>query len=311
VVATAIWRGMGVLDDQRETVFPPEDVGLLSGVDRSYSPKLLAALTMEAVPATFEQLLHILEAGVKTATPATDTGGSGKIYTYDFPTTAQNTIKTYTLEGGDNQQEEEAEYCFVEKFTLAGKGGEAVTMAADWKGRQVVPSTFTNSLVVPTVEEILFSKGKLYSDAVSGTAGTTQISNTLLDMSLEINTGWVPVFTAEGALYFSFAKSVAPEIVLALTYEHDANAVAAKADWRAQTPRLLQLTFQGSALTTAGSAYTYKTLKLLLAGKWEKFDALGEQDGNDVVKGTFRARYDATAAKYCTITVVNELASVP
>ena len=41
------------------------------------------------------------------------------------------------------------------------------------------------------------------------------------------------------------------------------------------------------------------------------FDALGEQDGNNIVKGTFRARYDATAAKYCTITLVNELASVP
>lgn len=311
VAATAIWRGIGVLEDQRETVFVEENVGILSGVDRTHVPKLLAAITMEAVPATFEQLLHILEAGVKTVgTGAADSTGSGKIYTYDLPTTAQNSITTYTIEGGDNQQEEEAEYCFVEKFTLEGKAGEALMMSADWKGRQVVPSTFTGSLALPIVEDILFSKGKLYIDAVSGTAGTTQISNSLLEMSLETNTGWIPVFTADGQLYFSFAKSVAPEVLLNVTFEHDTNAVAEKAAWRAQTPRLLQLTFTGNALTTAGN-YTTKTLKIILAGKWEKFDPLGEQDGNDIVQGTFRARYDPTAAKFAQFLLVNELTTVP
>jgi hypothetical protein len=312
IPATTIWRGMGVLEDQRETVFVEEDIGYLSGVDRTYQPKLLGALSLESVPATFEQLPHLLEMGVKAVgTGAADGVGTGKIYTYDLPTTAVPTLKTYTIEGGDNQAVEEMEYCYAEKITLEGKAGEAVMMSADIKGRQVTDSAFTGALVAPDVVDILFSKGKLYIDIISGTWGTTQKSNTLLDMSLALNTGLVPVWTADGQLYFSFTKSTMPEVVLALTFEHDAISAAEKVKWRAQTPSLIQLKFEGPAVATPGTTYTYKTLIVNLAGKWEKFDSLGEQDGNDIIKGTFRARYNATAAKFAQIIVVNELATLP
>src|SRR5512139_862141 len=141
VAATAIWRGMGTIEDTREVVFVEEDVGIIPGTDRSYTPKLGAQLEMEAVPLTFEQVIHILEAGVKTiGTGVADGAGSGKIYDYAFPETTLNTIKTYTIEGGDNQEEEEMEYGFVSEFELAGRAGEAWTMAATWQGRQVTVS---------------------------------------------------------------------------------------------------------------------------------------------------------------------------
>jgi len=311
VAATTIWRGTGVIEDQRETVFVAEDIGYLSGVDRSYQPKLLGALALESVPATFEQLPHLLEMGVKAVgTGAADGAGSDKIYAYPLPTTAANTLKTYTIEGGDDQEAEEMEYCFAPDLTLEGKAGEAVMMSATIQGRQVIVSAFT-ALALTTVEEILFSKGKLYIDLVSGTLGTTQKSNTLLDMSLKLATGWIPVWTADGQLYFTFVKSTPPEVVLSLTFEHDGTAAAEKVNWRAQTPRLIQLKFEGAAVQTAGTTYSKKTLIVNLAGKWEKFDALGEQDGNDIIKATFRARYNATAAKYAELIVVNELATLP
>lgn len=310
IAATTIWRGRGVIEDQREHVFVEEDVGYLSGVDRSYQPKLFAALSMESIEATFEQLPHLFEAGIRTDTPAADSTGSGYVYQYTLPTTAATTIQTYTLEGGDNQEVEEMEYGFVEKITLEGKAGEALMMSADWKGRQVTVSAFTTTATLPSVEEILFSKGKLYIDAVDGTIGDTQKSSTLLDMSLELITGLVPVWTADGALYFTFAKQVMPEVVLALTFEHDGVSTAEKVNWRTQTPRLIRLPFEGTALTTAGN-YTSKSLVIDLAGKWEKFDALGDQDGNDVIKATFRARYNSTAALFGEILVVNELSALP
>ena len=100
---------------------------------------------MEDVPATYEQLLHILEAGVKTVSSSQDGTGSGYIYEYVFPTTAANSIKTYTIEGGDNTEEEEFTYGFVESFTLSGAPGESVMMGADWVGREVSTGTFTAS----------------------------------------------------------------------------------------------------------------------------------------------------------------------
>jgi hypothetical protein len=48
-----------------------------------------------------------------------------------------------------------------------------------------------------------------------------------------------------------------------------------------------------------------------MVGKWEKFDKLGEQDGNDIVQGTFRARYNSTAAAMFRAVVQNGLASLP
>jgi hypothetical protein len=310
VVCTTIWRGMGVLSDDRETVFPEEDIGYLSGVDRAYTPKLEASISMGSVEATFEQLPHILEAGVKTATPAQDSTGSGYVYTYTFPTTAANTLKTYTIEGGDNQAVEEMEYGFVESFTLEGNAGEALMVSAEWKGRQVSDSAFTTTATLPSVDEVLVSKGKVYIDDVDGTIGTTQISNTVLSVKLDVTTGQQAVYTADGNLYFSFVKTVMPEVMLDVTFEHDSNATDEIAAYRAGTPRLIRLEFAGPSLGTAGN-FTTKVLRVDLAGKWESFGPLEDTDGNDTRTGTFRARYNATAAKYAEIAVVNELTALP
>lgn len=312
VAATAIWRGMGTLEDTREVVFPEEDVGIFPGTDRMYAPKLGGQLEMEAVPLTFEQVFHILEAGVLTVgTGVADGAGSGKIYNYTFPETAANTIKTYTIEGGDNQEAEEMEYSFVSEFELAGKGGEAWTMAATWMGRQVTVSSFTGALTIPTVEEALFSKTLLYIDVIGGTYGTTVKSDTLLGASLKVTTGWVPVWTGVGAAYFGFAKQTPPEITLEITFEHDGTSAAEKVFWRAGTARKLQLKCVGSALATPGTAYTYKSLIVNLCGKWEKFNKIDEMDGNDIISSTFRGRYNSTAADAGNIIVVNEVATVP
>jgi hypothetical protein len=310
--ATTLWRGIGVLDDQREVKFPAEDVGIIGGTTRSYIPKLAGAINMDSIEATFEQLPHLLEAGVKAVgTGVADGAGSGKIYAYQFPTTALNTIKTYTIEGGDNQQAERMEYSFVSGFKLSGSPGEAYMMSAEWIGRQVANNAFTGSVAIPTVEEILFTKSKLYIDASGGTIGTTLVSDTLLGVELDVKTGIVPHFTANGELYFGIHQFTMPEITLKLTYLHNASAVAEKTAWRANSARLVRLLVEGSTLGTAGTLYTKKTLRVDLAGKYENFEPLGEMDGNNVLACTLRARYSSADALFAVLTVVNELASLP
>lgn len=312
VAATTIWRGIGTIEDQRETQFPDEHVGIMGGVARTYVPRLQGQLDFESVPATFEQLTHIFEAGIKElGSGVEDTGGSGYVYAYDLPTTTPNTPKTYTIEGGDNEGVEEMEHAFVTEFTLDGNAGEAVMVTATWQGRQVVASSFTTPLSIPDVEEILFSKGKLFIDNVDGTAGTTQVANSWLSFSLNHSTGFQPVYTGDGELYFSFVKQIGPEVTLDVTFEHDASSIAEKDAWRAQTPRLIQMLFEGSAFTTAGSDFTNKALIINLVGKWESFEKIGEQNGNDVVAGTFRARYHETPAMIGNYTIANGVSAVP
>jgi hypothetical protein len=309
VPATAVWRGLGTIEDQREIKFADEDVGLLSRTDRSYCAKLLASLQMEEVEATYEQLPYIFEGGIKLVnTGATDTGGSGKVYVYAVATNAKPTIRTFTIEGGDDQQAEEMEHAFVESFRLSASAGEALKVTANWLGRQVSTSTFTAPLSLPTVEEILSSKAVIFLDAT--TIGTTTASNTVLGFDIDVKTGLTPRWTHDGALYFSGVEQNEPEITATVTFEHDATAVAEKAAWRSGTRRLVRINISGSALTTAGT-FTYKTLRIDGGGKWEKFEKIGERDGNDIVTGTLRFRPDSTGANFATFTVVNETAVVP
>ncbi len=310
VNAATIWRGLGTIENRLTTVFPEEDVGYLGGLDRAYIPKVLAALDMESVPATYEHLPHIFEAGIAVEVATQDGAGTDYIYAYVHPTTAINTLKTYTIEAGDNQQEEQFVYGFVESYTLSGVAGESVMLTAQWLGREVAPGTKTAALSVIAVEEILTSKGKVYIDAVGGTIGTTQITNSILKFEYTENTGLIPIWTADGQIYFTHNRSVAPEITLQLTFEHDTSSVAEIAKWLAGTSSLVRLTFEGSTFGTPGTTYSVHTFIMDNAGQWEKFEKVGEQDGVDIITGTLRVRYNSTGSLFQEMVVVNELSAL-
>ena len=306
IAADIIWRGTGSIHDNMDLVFPTEDIGMLVPVGRSYISRYEAGLTLNETEATFEQLPHLFEMGIESVTP-TPTGTSDYTYTYIMPYASTDLVSstdlaTYTVEGGDNAAEEEFGYAFARSISLTGSAGQALMMSAEIVGRQVEAGTFTPGIAIADVEEILFGMGKLYISDVKAFPATDLISNQLLGMSLSIKTGWLPLYTADGALYFSFIKQTTPEVTLQITFEHDTTAVAEKAAWRAQTPRIIRLIFTG----TDG-----KELAIDIAGKWQSFDVLGEQDGNDIVSGTFRGTYNSTVGGMFQVAITNLLSKLP
>ena len=310
VAATTIWRGMGSIHDQREVIFPEEDVGYIGGTNRSYVARKWGELSMDSVEATFEQIGYILQAGVQTATASADGTGSGYIYEYIASTTAQNDTQTYTIEGGDDQQAEEFDYCFVSSFSLSGEGQGALMMSAEWQGREVSDTTFSTGATLPSVEEIIFNNASLYIDDCTGTIGGTAVSDTLLGMSLDYNTGIIPYWAVDGSLDFNQTKITGDDIVINLTYEHNASAASEKDNYQAGTPRQIRVKFEGTDLTTTGTAYSKKTLLLDMAGTYEDWSPLGDNDGNDIIEATLRVRYDEDAALKFEAVVVNEAASL-
>ncbi len=307
--ATVIWRGpAGFFEDEEVPVFVEEEVGLLAPLGRSYIPKAGAVMTPPETEATFEQLPYILMAGVEGTAGVAGTNASGTYYTwtFEFATGATKTTKTYTIETGDDVDQVEAEYCFVEDFHLTGAVDDALKMVATWRGRQVTEGIdFTTGIGMPAVEEIIFNKGVLKIDA--NTVGTSAVAGALIDMDLHAVTGLRAYQTAEGNLYFYATKQVGSEITCAITFEHIAAAVTEKAACKAKTLRLIQLQWTGGQAVGA----TNKTLTIQMAGKWEKFDVIGERDGNNIVAGTFRAAYSSTEDLYCNIAIVNALSALP
>jgi hypothetical protein len=312
----SVWRGTGTIQDARESIFPAEDIGIFGGTTRQYFPKLSSVLEMDDIELTFEQLPHILDAGIRNATPTTDTG-SDYIRTYTWPIVSSDTaestdIQTYSFKGGDNNEVEAFSFGFIREFGLSGNAGEAWKINSTWEGRETTTdSVGFVSVTIPTVEDALFSKSKLYIDASSDTIGTTLISNTLISAELSATTGWQAVHTASGRLDFSFIKQVMPEIKLNITFEHNNTASFEKNAWRNGLTRLIQIKIEGNALATAGALYSVKTIAINLAGKWDTFEKIGETDGNDIVTGNFIARYDSVSASFASIIVVNEVATMP
>lgn len=316
VAATTIWRGKGSLEDARTQVVTPEQIGYTVPSARIATSYLQGKLAMPATPATFHQLPYILEAGILSCTPTPDSG-TGDIYLYPMGHTSVNTIRTYTIESGDDTAAEEMEFSFVESFVLSGKYGELVQMSANWLGRQVTTGiTFTGSLTAPTVEEIVGGKGTLYIDEPSGTLGTTAITaGAILDFNLNVTTGLVARSTIDsGTAYFltDIYDREKFKAALSLTWRHNSDAVAERAKWAAGTARQIRLKFTGSALTTSGT-YTYHTLFIDLVGIYTKFSALENDSGDSTIKAEFEAGYDPTAdiTPLSFTVVVDNYASLP
>ena len=312
VAATTIprWDGCYIRDDM-EIYFPPENVGLLVDTDRACNPAKGASISVPENDATFEQILHILEMGIKTDTPAKDDAGDGYIYEYAFPTTAQLTPKTYTFEGGNDQDEYEVEYCHVTDFTLSGAVGQPLKFSANIVGRQASDTTFTESLTIPTVEEMLFQKCKFYISDVADGFGNDLLANTIIGFTLNVQTGYLARRTAGGNLYFSYLVHKKPMFTLDLSMEHNATAVAEIANGRALTARAVRMLCEGSEFSTGGTTYDNKSFILDLAGKYSAIPQVEDDDGVAIMNFTMQGGYNATLAQLGQITVVTDLSAVP
>lgn len=315
--ATAIWRGTGGdIQDGRTLEQIDELVGIIGGTDRTILTALAGSLSLAESPLTFEQgpYLNAMQFGGPTVGVA-DGAGTGKVYLTNIPTTAGVTPVPYSIEAGDDHEAEYMTYCLVTKQSFKGEMKKAVTVSADIMGRSVDPmpgGNFTALSTLQAIEDIVTNKGKVYLDPVSGAYGTTQVSDTILGFNVDIETFWIPKPTMDGNLFYSFATYAGHKITGSIEFEHNASAdgiAGEKLNWRNNTPRLLDLTFLGSALATPGT-YTNKTFRLRFPIRWLTFDSLGDRDGNSTVTGNFASRYNSTVGNAGSITYVNNVTTL-
>ena len=319
VAATTIWRGPATkIQDNQEKVRPQENIGVSAQTTRQYTPKKLANIDFPSGELHYETFDHILDAGVVYNAGTQDGVGTDYIRTHILSSSATapaaSTLKTKTIEAGDNLQAEVMEYGVVSEFELAGSMGEAWMLSAcKWFGRQSVLQAFTGSLTAPTLSNpFLFQKSKLYQDAVAGTIGTTQISATLEEAKISVTTGWLPKFAASGNLYFDEAQFIGAKMKVELTFYHNASAEAAKVLFRADTPRQWRIKTEGDAIATPGTLYSVKTGLWDFAGVISQYDgAKGDKEGINIAKITIECGYDPTAGLFAKFVNVNELSAMP
>lgn len=311
VAATRVVRGpVGSIVDSQEVVFPDENVGKAGQQDRAYIPATTCVYDQPECEATFEQLPIPMSASIDDIVSGSAVGSTPEAYSYTYAIPTNNAaaaIKSYTLEVGNNQAAHEMEYSFIPSWSLKGSQNTAVMLTNHWQGRQKTSASFTGALTPPTVEEILFNKGKLYYDALGGTLGQTQITGQWLGFNLNCVSGWKAITTGDGALYFTLPVFKAPLITGDITIEDAALAGTIRTAQAAKTTGLVRMLFEGSTTGTGGT-YQKKTLRVDLAVKWINIPAKDSQDDDDVLTLPFRVV--ETASVYCTLLVVNALSAV-
>ena len=221
--------------------------------------------------------------------------------------------QTLTARIGDNSKVVKGAYAYPKDFTIEGSGKgdtDVIMMSANWEVRQWIDDAFTASLSNVATDVFSFAESQLAIDAVGGTLGATDFG-VFTDFSLKYNTGIKKRYAANNSKnYDSAVLRGGPEIVITIGMPWDTKSQAEVGYWRAQTARKMRLKLNGATLGTGGTTYTKKTIQIDLPGKWESFDGLDDVEGGDIVRGTFRCKYNATAALNPVFTVVNELSTL-
>ncbi len=309
VAATTLWRGpFSMIEDASEVVTVDENVGLLVQAERTYFTKHMGRLAMPSTELTFEQVGHILEAGVKTVSP---TGTNPYTRAYAYPTdNSVPTPKSYTIETYNNLADVDAlemNGALVEEFTFEGNAREAWKMSSTWFGRRPVTTTPTSLSTLVTVEEALIPKTLLYIDATGGTVGTTQKSGVFMGAQVRVKTGLIPLPVGDGNLYHSTYKWTKPEITFTITMELEKDGAASmvsteRTAFTNRTVRLFKLKCTGS-----GS----KEFSVSFAGVYDSVGDYTNSDGNTTVQLSGHAVYSSADTLFWSTTVVNTIATLP
>lgn len=308
VAATTIWRGpFGAPEDTRIRKIKEEDVGTLVAAELSYDTRLGATLAMPSTELTFEQVAHLLEAGIATVTPS-GTGTYTRVYA--LPLSTARTIRTYTLEAGNvlvPADQMEIPYAFVSEMEFSGKVDEAWMMSATWLGQRWVTAPMTGALSVPAVEPALFGRTRFYVDNSGGAIGTTLVSGMLLEATIKIETGIQFVPIGDGNLYPIAHKYVRPRGTFTLAYELEQTGAASfvateRSRFQSNAGRLIRLDVPGSSAA--------RNFRIDFYAIYDKFGAYENSDGNISVKVEGHFGYSSTDSLFATFTVINNIASM-
>ncbi len=323
VVPRFLWRGLvNGIDDQREVTTAEENVGIFGGTDRSYTPKLLAELSIPETEATYEQLPDIFmmcgfgtSGGGNRAGSAQGASGSSVIFTLPIPTQTMPITYSYTAEVGDmregaggNNNAEVMPYSLCKELTLTWEGGAAVKMEATLMGRY---GTATNAMgsfsaagTLVTVDEVLSSNGTVYMAPVTSSFGNHGVTpGNILAGNITFESKWEPKFPIDaGVTYFHTAVFTGCDISGELTMEmqisgtYGAGGSAGVVEkWRQEQPFLMRVAVPGATIAE-GTTITRKLLQIDLPIKIKKVEPLDDMNGNDIRVVQFESRYNESSA---------------
>lgn len=254
-------------------------------------------------PLDYEHIVYLLSSVMSYAAPVQQDTTTAYQWTHAIAQSAEDTVKTYTVEVGDLNQAGKFTYGLVREMTITLTREEA-TVSATMVGQAWQDGiTMTASPTVIPVKQVLPTQVDVYLDTTSTGIGTTRLTrNFRAELTLGERYGLVwPLNSSVSG--FAAHVEVPVEATLALRVEADSSGMVPLTYLRSGDPLYVRIKATGP---TISGSYTY-SFQADVAGIVSEVGSFEDEDGVYAIEWTLAVTHDANwgSGKNLEVTVVN------
>lgn len=145
-----------------------------------------------AIDATYEHLIYLLQGFFGVGTVTGTSGSAQFTHTFNGATTVTPSPGIYTFEWTDSTDAYLINGALFKTLKIAGKKGSVWTAEGDIVAANMTTGALTTTLSDPSpvVNLIRMADTNIYLDISTGTIGTTVVSASLIEFSLELESGY-------------------------------------------------------------------------------------------------------------------------
>lgn len=318
---TKLLAQVSVPGDIRNWVIPGAGTGerVPGQLDSAFLREVLADGIVLSTPAEmgglYYQLLPlILSACIKGGISAAESNSGEGDYIWPFTNnlSAVEALETFTLEYGDDSQSYETAYCLVPSFEITGNAdtGEVV-LTAQVVGDDILESTVTGAIAVPTATYLVGGLSRVYVDNAWSGLGGSELALALVDFRLSVNGGVHHKRTGSASLKVGSHDQGENIVTLELGLEGSvADVKTERGYYMASTKTTRHVRLEIDSGIAIGSGDNHK-LTIDIAGLWTAWQVMGrELNGNNLEVATLTCGKDKTGANAYGIQVITDVSAI-
>lgn len=260
---------------------------------------------------TYDEVVYFLSSLMGYAAPAVQGGATpttAYLWTHNVSSTAEDTVKSFTIEQGSAVRAHKATYCQATGMTLSGDR-DKVDVGCDMIARSISDGvTLTAAPTAVAQVPMLAKDTSIYIDDTSGGLGTTKLTRDL-SWEVSLNNKVGPLWVVDKAQTSFVALVEQPvDATFKVMVEADAQGMGLLTAMRAGTRKFIRLDITSDEL--AGTGFPYYLRLDMACEIAEKPSEFTDRDGVYAIEYTFKTVHDATWGRAVTASVMNKLAAL-
>jgi len=258
--------------------------------------------------ATYGEEVYLLSSILKTVTAGAD-GATAKLWTFAPALSAEDTVKTFTIEMGSSVRAHSFAYGLVTElgYKFSRTGVERSGTLLGQRLSDGITMTTGNTPVETTPVPVAGTQISVYvADSWAGLAGASA-STRVLEAEWKIASRFNPLWVLDASKSSWVAHvETAPKVTLNLSVEADAAGMAFLTLMRNATTKWARIKASGADIDS-GKPYLFQIDGAYNVSEPQEFS---DQDGVYKIGWNLTAVYDSTAAKTYEVQVRNKLAAL-